>query len=176
MIRLNGLKIFSLSLLMVGLAACTSDTEETETINETGYQGNMTSEQSNELVAAYLEIKDALVNDDVEGTKKGAQNVMNSMKEMSMDETLESIHQNAQAISEADEIDVQREHFKILSEKIYTVAKSIPSGIVLYKEYCPMAFDNEGAYWVSQEEEIYNPYFGSAMLHCGSVKETIASE
>jgi hypothetical protein len=43
----------------------------------------------------------------------------------------------------------------------------------IYVEYCPMANDNEGAYWLSNEKQIKNPYFGDAMLKCGSVKETI---
>jgi hypothetical protein len=43
----------------------------------------------------------------------------------------------------------------------------------LYLEYCPMANENTGAFWLSNEKEIKNPYFGSMMLKCGSVKETI---
>jgi hypothetical protein len=43
----------------------------------------------------------------------------------------------------------------------------------LYLEYCPMANGNEGAYWLSNEKQIKNPYFGDKMLKCGSVKETI---
>jgi hypothetical protein len=43
----------------------------------------------------------------------------------------------------------------------------------LYLEYCPMANNNEGAFWLSNEKQIKNPYFGDMMLTCGSVKETI---
>ena len=43
----------------------------------------------------------------------------------------------------------------------------------LYIEYCPMANNNEGAFWLSNEKEIKNPYFGEMMLKCGSVKETL---
>jgi Cu(I)/Ag(I) efflux system membrane fusion protein len=42
----------------------------------------------------------------------------------------------------------------------------------VYKEYCPMAFDNKGAYWLSESEEIRNPYFGKSMLTCGEVTTT----
>jgi hypothetical protein len=44
---------------------------------------------------------------------------------------------------------------------------------VIYKQFCPMAFDNKGAYWLSSNEEIMNPYFGDKMLHCGKVEETV---
>jgi hypothetical protein len=30
-----------------------------------------------------------------------------------------------------------------------------------------MSNDGEGAYWLSKQEEIANPYFGSQMLNCG---------
>jgi hypothetical protein len=43
----------------------------------------------------------------------------------------------------------------------------------LFVEYCPMANNNEGGFWLSNEKEIKNPYFGDMMLKCGSVKETI---
>jgi len=44
-------------------------------------------------------------------------------------------------------------------------------GVKLYRQYCPMAFQNKGAYWLSSEKKIMNPYFGDKMLHCGVVKE-----
>jgi Cu(I)/Ag(I) efflux system membrane fusion protein len=36
-----------------------------------------------------------------------------------------------------------------------------------------MAFDNKGAYWLSNTQEIYNPYFGEEMRFCGEVKEQL---
>ena len=33
--------------------------------------------------------------------------------------------------------------------------------------FCPMAFNNKGAYWVQKTGEIVNPYHGMMMLHCG---------
>ena len=43
----------------------------------------------------------------------------------------------------------------------------------LYYQYCPMAFNNKGAYWLSNEEAIRNPYFGDKMLKCGLVERDI---
>jgi hypothetical protein len=43
----------------------------------------------------------------------------------------------------------------------------------VYVAYCPMANNNEGANWLSNDKEIKNPYFGDKMLRCGSVMETI---
>ena len=43
-----------------------------------------------------------------------------------------------------------------------------------YVQHCPMAFDNAGANWLSEESAIRNPYFGDAMLTCGSTIDTLS--
>ncbi|MDP4747411.1 MAG: efflux RND transporter periplasmic adaptor subunit, partial [Algoriphagus sp.] len=56
---------------------------------------------------------------------------------------------------------------------IIQLAETYPlSQQVVYKDYCPMAFDNKGGYWLSETEDIRNPYFGASMLSCGEVKQT----
>lgn len=40
-----------------------------------------------------------------------------------------------------------------------------------YLAYCPMAFNDKGAFWVQKGKEISNPYFGASMLRCGEIKE-----
>jgi membrane fusion protein, copper/silver efflux system len=42
------------------------------------------------------------------------------------------------------------------------------TGKKIYGYECSMAFDNKGAYWFQDFEEIANPYFGDAMKRCGS--------
>jgi len=42
----------------------------------------------------------------------------------------------------------------------------------IYKDFCPMALDG-GAYWLSSEKNILNPYYGDKMLKCGTVKEVL---
>ena len=36
-----------------------------------------------------------------------------------------------------------------------------------------MANGDKGAYWLSDIEEIENPYFGDEMLKCGETRETL---
>ena len=43
----------------------------------------------------------------------------------------------------------------------------------IYRQYCPMAFNDKGAYWLSDETDIKNPYFGKKMLECGEVTDTL---
>jgi Cu(I)/Ag(I) efflux system membrane fusion protein len=44
----------------------------------------------------------------------------------------------------------------------------------LVRMYCPMAFDNRGAGWLSVDSEVRNPYFGADMYHCGERRGAIA--
>jgi len=44
----------------------------------------------------------------------------------------------------------------------------------LYIVHCPMADNNKGADWLSNKNEVKNPYFGSAMLGCGDVTDTLS--
>jgi len=46
----------------------------------------------------------------------------------------------------------------------------------VYYDYCPMAFDNKGGFWLSEQKAIANPYFGKKMMTCGSVKETLINQ
>ena len=43
----------------------------------------------------------------------------------------------------------------------------------VYQEYCPMAFNEKGAHWLSDDSDIKNPYFGKKMLECGEVTDVL---
>ncbi|HAA17248.1 MAG TPA: hypothetical protein DCP28_00195, partial [Cytophagales bacterium] len=61
-----------------------------------------------------------------------------------------------------------------LSKQMYALTKSFDwSAVEVYYQYCPMALEDQGAYWLSRDKEIRNPYFGDAMLTCGEVREYI---
>lgn len=64
--------------------------------------------------------------------------------------------------------------FQMVSDQLYDLL--VLTGLkntTVYRQYCPMAFNDRGAYWLSDRQEILNPYFGDAMLHCGSVTDTL---
>ncbi len=116
----------------------------------------------------YLQLKAALVNSDAEGAKTAAKNMSESF-----DEERAAIKEIAQQLANTDDLEKQRQLFSEFAGQIEPLfTESISSG-TFYKQFCPMAFDNQGAYWFSEIEEIKNPYYGEKMLTCGSVKETI---
>jgi Cu(I)/Ag(I) efflux system membrane fusion protein len=66
-----------------------------------------------------------------------------------------------------------RTHFSSLSTQIIQLTETYKlTKAIVYQDYCPMAFNNKGGYWLSETEDIQNPYFGASMLTCGEVKQT----
>lgn len=85
-----------------------------------------------------------------------------------------SLKRFASQIVSAPSLDVQRKAYGKLSEAMAALVKKagVKNGS-LYVTYCPMANENEGAYWLNPSREIRNPYMGEKMLTCGEVKETL---
>lgn len=119
----------------------------------------------------YIHLKDALVASDAGEAKKAAGELQASLGAISNGKKASD---NAARIAASSDLDQQRIVFSDLSNEMKTLVKEgkLTSGS-LYLEYCPMANNNQGAFWLSNEKQIKNPYFGDSMLKCGSVKETI---
>ncbi len=87
---------------------------------------------------------------------------------------LSPIQTSLKEIEATTDIEAQRKAFSSLSDNLYKSVKAYGlGGEEAFYEFCPMAFNNEGAYWLSDQEQIRNPYFGDKMLTCGSVKEKL---
>ncbi len=139
--------------------------------------------QIEQLVNQYMKLKDALVASDANAAKAAANEVLTVAKAMPVatlpteerafaeEKTTEAIS-SATKISSANDIAAQRENLELLSESVFSIAKAfgVAEG-TLYYQHCPMALNNKGGYWLSSNEEIRNPYFGDAMLKCGSTEE-----
>jgi len=67
----------------------------------------------------------------------------------------------------------QRICFKYLSDQVIVFIRETGArGIALYSQYCPMALNETGGWWLSTSDRVRNPYFGSKMLTCGEVVDT----
>lgn len=131
-----------------------------------GKKENSETAQATDQIIHYLAVKDALVLTD--GTK--AQNAAKAFLSYSENTGLENA---LEMIAGTSDVKVQRQAFEALSMKMYKLVQANGSDSPLYKQYCPMAFNNKGAYWLAAEMEVNNPYFGDVMLHCGSVQERV---
>ena len=87
-------------------------------------------------------------------------------------EIAENAKENAEHISDnTGKIDHQREHLASLSKDVSDLITLFGTTQKLYQDYCPMYNDGKGAVWISEAKTIKNPYYGSKMLTCGSVKK-----
>ena len=89
---------------------------------------------------------------------------------------LKVMSQKLDILDQTVNIEEQRAVFNELSNALMNVVTTLGIEVKdeksLYLQFCPMANDNTGGYWFSDQEAIKNPYFGSKMLKCGSTKET----
>jgi hypothetical protein len=70
--------------------------------------------------------------------------------------------------------DEKRKAFEMLGEQLYLLIRTIQyDNEVVYHQFCPMAFNDKGATWLSNSSDIRNPYLPKTMLHCGEVKDSI---
>lgn len=137
------------------------------------------------ILSAYIQLKNALVNNDPKAASAAGKLVMNAikaidLKSMTNEQNLvwmlyaEKISYDAEHINGTPEAAHQREHFMSLSKNLYDMAKAFNANTEdLYFQFCPMANDGKGAYWISEQSKIRNPYYGKKMLSCGSTKETL---
>ncbi|RIV74298.1 efflux RND transporter periplasmic adaptor subunit [Flagellimonas aequoris] len=138
-------------------------------------------EQFVKALPSYLELKDALVASDAEKVSafaKATSEKMKAITQTNLDKMLKSHLSKSiemlDAIASNSDLENQRSHFVILNENLVAIVMNL-EGLddTLYVQKCPMANDNEGAVWLSLEEEIRNPYYGDAMLTCGSVIDSL---
>ena len=141
--------------------------------------------QVSQVLEGYLQVKEALVSSDAAAAQERAKSVLASAQEVNItvlegeqkqyaEEKLGEIKQSASKIAVSTEIDVQRESLDLLSEATFSLTKAFgASDTTLYYQHCPMANNNAGAYWVSTDAKIRNPYFGEKMLTCGSSEEVL---
>ena len=137
------------------------------------------------VVSNYIDLKNSLFAGSGEQAKTAGSklfNAINSINDTELTATqlkvwkqyAEKLSYDAEHIKGTTEIEHQREHFIKLSENMYKFLKA--SGInssELYYDFCPMANNGKGAYWISEEYKISIPYYGKKMATCGSVKDTL---
>jgi Cu(I)/Ag(I) efflux system membrane fusion protein len=133
----------------------------------------------------YIKLKDAFVKDDSNNGMVASKGLLNNLHIVDMKLLTDKvghaqwmllekeIKAAATSISKTSTIKGQRNHFKQLSSSIATAIEIFGINEKVYHQFCPMADGNKGAYWLSKEEKVINPYFGDAMLTCGEVKQII---
>lgn len=132
----------------------------------------------------YFLLKDALIASDGTKTALASKELLTAVNNVKMDKLEMEVHmvwmkvvnpmkEDAEHISDTKDIKHQRDHFTTLSKDIYTLIKAAKYEVPVYYQFCPMYSDGKGANWLSKENAVKNPYYGSMMLSCGKTVETI---
>lgn len=146
-----------------------------------------TKQEVNQLKSVfenYFALKDALVKSDGNLASAKTKDLLISLNDVQMDKLSEEEHRvwmsvlkdlkfAAKHIEETKDVEHQRVHFNTLSNNLYQVLKVSKHESPTFYQHCPMANNGKGANWLSKENTVMNPYYGSKMLACGKTIETI---
>ena len=140
--------------------------------------------QLKSVFEAYIRLKDALIKGDFKTAKQYSNTMKINLSKVDMKLLKGDAHNDWMTISKsltgftrqfenASDIKGQRAVFKPLSEKLILAIEKYGINQEVYAQFCPMADNDKGGYWLSVEDKILNPYFGDQMLGCGEVAKTI---
>lgn len=141
--------------------------------------------QVTDVYEASLKLTDALINSDAGQAKVAAIGIETTLSRVDMSQLsgpahstwmtqLTAMNQALKSIRNSGAIEKQRTAYAQFEEGLYQSIKTL--GILkkpAYRQYCPMAQNSKGAYWLSDKKPIRNPYFGDQMLTCGETKEVL---
>ncbi len=162
----------------------TASTTKAAKFPDLGKVNTETKKQLASLNGAYFALKDALVATDAQTTSAKATEFLKVLTNVDVAKMstkqqdffkplLATMQEDAKHIASNVEIGHQRGHFNALSNDLFTIDKAFKANkATIYQQFCPMAFDDKGAFWLSDKKEIRNPYFGDKMLKCGKVTDT----
>ena len=144
------------------------------TFVQQSFAQDSTKVQPSQLLHSYLDIKNALVADNANTASMKAEEFVKTLNgidpKIINEATRDALLKDASHISKTKDIAHQREHFATFSTNMYALAKTVKlTTQPVYYAYCPM----KKTRWLSTEIAIKNPYFGSSMLTCGKVEETL---
>lgn len=125
------------------------------------------TEQAKQLLEPYLKLQTALAADDLDAAKKHLKMMIEITGHSG------ALPKVIHAMLTADSLDgIRRPHFETLSNWMIEAIEASPTafGQDLYRMNCSMVYPDRGADWIQNDEKLLNPYWGSQMLHCGSVE------
>ncbi len=147
-----------------GMAIDATVTDQSERIQ-------LKDDKLNAIYEQYNHLTSAVVKGDVKGARLAGNAIETGARSLSGGE---KIALNAAKIAATADLETLRIAFSALSNDLIVLTKK--SGLDkgrLYIDFCPMAMNGKGAYWLSRDKAMQNPYFGEKMLTCGEVKGTI---
>ncbi|MDR8391210.1 efflux RND transporter periplasmic adaptor subunit [Aliifodinibius sp. S!AR15-10] len=139
------------------------------------------------LTEAYTDISSALANDDLGKAATALENFEQALSTVDMNliqnqqqmlwmQQLKELNSVVKSLKGVEELSRFRNQFASLSDVLTEAVIQFGVDQTLHLHYCPMAQDQKGAYWLSGNSEIVNPYMGQEMPTCGTQKEVLQSK
>lgn len=136
------------------------------------------------VIDKYFLLKDVLIKTDANSAALKAKDLLITVNAIKMEKlkteehnvwmkVLKNLTTESEEISKTKDIEKQRNAFMTLSINVYELIKVAKYPVPVYYQNCPMYNDGKGANWLSKENVIKNPYYGSQMMSCGKTTETI---
>jgi hypothetical protein len=163
-------------------------TAQAQGVNVPDYSAAFSNEvraQINDVYKSYETMKNAMVASNPGEAKQAARQVAANAQNINtkalqgeqqsfVNQRITTIRQHADKIAGANDIEAQRGQLNTLSQNLFELVKATDANEkALHYQYCPMAMNDQGAYWISENREIRNPYFGDKMLKCGENREVL---
>jgi hypothetical protein len=187
------MKKFALYGLVLVLAACGSSDEKAK--EEPQPQGPLTKSANSaafnqsfgQLLTDYYSLKDNFIEEKADAIAESAKKLMVSADSLKLDElkadsnivntaTIYSLGISAEikGLLGEKELEAKRKSFQMVSDQLYDLIRTVRyDQAIVYHDYCPMAFNDQGANWLSSTAGIRNPYIPKKMITCGEVKDSI---
>ena len=140
-------------------------------------------------MTGYYDLKDALVASDSAKANTASKKLIGYADSLEIDEIqgdstgmiketartfTGTISGSAQALVKETTLEAKRKEFEMINDALWSLTRTVRyDGEKVYYQYCPMAFNNKGAYWLSNQATIRNPYFGAEMLECGKIEDSL---
>jgi len=161
--------------ILTMFVACTQSAPKSSTSEQAVVQSTTDTIQlkdtlQDEVLKHYFSLKDALVASNSPDAQKEATTLTTSLK---ASPAIAKSVRICDSISKTSYLAKQRSTFTNLSNEL--IAQFSKTSLLkgsFYLQFCPMANEGNGGYWLAAEQEVRNPYYGDEMLNCGEVKKT----
>lgn len=185
------MKYLVIAVLVLVTACGSTDKSAQETKKDEPLAQSKNSADFNDkftnLLTNYYRLKDALVSSNDASAASNAKQLSATAEDLNINEVkadssiielgkqyVASISAEAKAFVAEPNIEEKRKSFQMISDNMYDLVRTVHfDKAIVYHQFCPMAFNDAGAYWLSSTADIKNPYFGKKMLTCGEVKDSI---
>jgi Cu(I)/Ag(I) efflux system membrane fusion protein len=187
------MKNASLYLLIGLLVACNTVDQKASTnsqrmiLSGKSMQSEAFNQSFKKILDRYYQLKDHFIAENIPMIDSSANQLSNSMdslliNELKADSTVQStaksyidgISAEIKGLLGEKDIEAKRKSFQMISEQLYDLIRTVQyDQAIVYHAFCPMAFNNDGASWLSNTSIISNPYLPKSMLNCGEVRDSI---